>query len=223
MIKYFFSDKDDNNIAFHVEDKKADVEKNRFYLSEKNGFKLENLKYMNQTHGRNIHVVTADSKALQENCDALICNEKNVSLMVMVADCIPVLLYDESNNVIAVAHAGRNGTFLNITQKTVQQMISKFLCKEEDIRVVLGPSIQKCCYEVSLEMENTVINKYGLEFTHNRHIDLQAINKKQLTDIGIKSENILVSKICTKCSGENYYSYRLDNKCGRFAGVISLL
>jgi len=142
--------------------------------------------------------------------------------MVMVADCIPVLLYDESNKVIAVAHAGRNGTFLNITQRTVQKMITEFSCKEENIHIVLGPSIQKCCYEVSLEMENTVINKFGLEFTHNRYIDLQEINKKQLTDTGIRASNIVVSKICTKCSGENYYSYRLDNKCGRFAGVISL-
>jgi len=222
MIKYFFTTTEDKNIAFHVNDDINDVEKNRFKLSAKYGINVDNLRYMNQVHGCNIEVVTKKSKFCLDECDALITNEHNTPLMVMVADCIPILLNDEKKSVIAAVHAGRNGSFLSIAKKTVLKMCEVYNCKVEDITIVLGPSIQKCCYEVSAEMAKTVKNRFGEEYTNGRLIDLQGINQKQLLDLGILSENIDISHVCTKCSNENYYSYRLDKHCGRFSGVISL-
>jgi len=222
MIKYFFTTTQDKNMAFHVNDVINNVKRNRLNLSANYGINIDNLRYMNQVHGSNIEVVTKQSEVCLDECDALITNEPNTPLMVMVADCIPILLYDEKKSVISVVHAGRNGTFLSIVEKTVLKMCEVYNCKVKDITVVLGPSIQKCCYEVSVDMANTVKNRFGEEYTNGRLIDLQGINKKQLLDLGILRENIDISHVCTKCSNENYYSYRLDNKCGRFAGIISL-
>ncbi len=73
---------------------------------------------MNQIHKNNIEIINSDSSKLIDNCDALITNEKNIPLLVMVADCIPILLYDKVKGVIAAIHAGRNSTFLNISEKT---------------------------------------------------------------------------------------------------------
>jgi len=222
MIDCFFTTTKDNNIAFHVTSDYKSVEENRLNLSSKYNIDAKNLRYMNQVHGCEVQVVNKDSLSCIDNCDALISNEINLPLMVMVADCIPILLHDTKKNVIAVAHAGRNGTFLNIVEKTVLKMVEVFNCNTHDIQAILGPSIQKCCYEVSSEMVETVKNNFGETFVNGRLINLQGINKKQLLDLGLLNSNIKISEVCTKCSNADYYSYRLDNNCGRFAGIISL-
>ena len=219
-IKYFFSDTNDGNLAYHVLDFKENVDKNRENLALKWGYNNQDLVYMNQTHGNNVVIVDENSPKIIDDCDAIITNTKNLPLMVMVADCIPILLFDEKVGVIAAIHAGRNSTFLEIAKKTADIFIEKFSSKPENISAILGPSIQKCCYEVNEELANIVKNSFGKEFVKQNHIDLQGINKKQLNSLGIK--NIEISTICTKCSDKPYFSYRKDKKTGRFAGIIEL-
>ena len=219
-VYYTFTDKNDGNLAFHVEDNEINVIKNRKNLALKLGYNYEDLVYMNQIHSANIIVVDENSPKLVDNCDSIITRSKNLPLMVMVADCIPILMFDDKQGIIAAIHAGRNSTFLEISKKTAEIFIEKFSSNPEDIRVILGASIQKCCYEVSDELSKIVENSFGKEFVENNYIDLQGINKKQLNDLGIK--NIEISNICTKCGDKSYFSYRKDKKTGRFAGIIIL-
>ncbi|MCG3653587.1 peptidoglycan editing factor PgeF [Aliarcobacter butzleri] len=218
-VKYFFSDKTDGNLAYHVGDIKENVDKNRQKLALKYDYKNENLCYMNQIHSANVVVVDENSPKYIDNCDALITKTKNLPLMVMVADCIPILMFDEVKGVIAAIHAGRNSTFLKISEITSKKMIEDFSCKTENIKVIMGPSIQKCCYEVNDELKNIVEKSFGKEFVIGNNIDLQGINKKLLENLGIK--NIEISSICTKCSNKPFFSYRKEKNTGRFAGVIT--
>lgn len=219
-VFYTFTDKNDSNLAFHVEDNEINVIKNRKNLALKLGYNYEDLVYMNQIHSANIIVVDENSPKLVDNCDSIITRSKNLPLMVMVADCIPILMFDSKQGVVAAIHAGRNSTFLEISKKTAEVFIEKFSSNPEDINVVFGASIQKCCYEVSEDLSKIVENSFGKEFVENNYIDLQGINKKQLNDLGIK--NIEISNICTKCGDKSYFSYRKDKKTGRFAGIIIL-
>lgn len=220
-IFYKFTSKEDGNLAFHVLDKKENVDKNRLKLSKRYGFNIENLIYMEQVHGNNVVLVDKNSPGLIKNCDGLITKEKDLILMVMVADCIPIIFIDKIEGVVAAVHAGRNSTFLKIAEITAKKMMDELNCKPENIEVILGPSIQKCCYEVNEEMANIVKNFFGKNFVNGRYIDLQNINKNQLNQLGIT--NIIISNTCTKCSKEPYYSYRIDDQCGRFAGIVSIL
>ena len=219
-VFYTFTDKNDSNLAFHVEDNEINVIKNRKNLALKLGYNYEDLVYMNQIHSANIIVVDENSPKLVDNCDSIITRSKNLPLMVMVADCIPILMFDSKQGVVAAIHAGRNSTFLEISKKTASFFIEKFSSNPKDINVVFGASIQKCCYEVSEDLSKIVENSFGKEFVENNYIDLQGINKKQLNDLGIK--NIEISNICTKCGDKSYFSYRKDKKTGRFAGIIIL-
>lgn len=219
-IIYNFTTNKDGNLAYHVNDIKQNVDKNRLIMAKKYDFDLNKLFYMNQVHGNNVVIVDENSPRLIDNCDGLITKEKNLTLMVMVADCIPILFMDKIKGVIAAVHAGRNSTFQKIAQVTALKMIEQLGCKAENIEVILGPSIQKCCYEVNTQMAQIVETSFGKEFTNGRLIDLQGINKKLLNNIGIK--NISISKICTKCSEEEFFSYRIDKTCGRFAGIITI-
>lgn len=220
QIKYYFTNIEDGNLAYHVNDIKENVDKNREAVALKVGYDNKDLVYMNQVHGNNVQMVDENSSKLIDNCDGIITKSKNLPLMVMVADCIPILFFDEIQGVIAAVHAGRNSTFLKIAQITANKMINEFACDKNNIKVIMGPSIQKCCYEVNDELAQIVKTSFGENFCKENYIDLQGINIKLLEEVGIK--HISVSNICTKCSNEPFFSFRKNPKTGRFAGIIIL-
>ncbi len=211
----------DENIAYHVTTNKIQVDNTRKNLAKKYNYDNKKLQYMEQIHSNIVRDISSTKNP--QKCDALITNKINIPLMVMVADCIAILFYDSVQKVIAVAHAGRAGTFENISGNTINKMIEDYNCKAKNIEVTLSASIQKCCYEVSQKLADETALLFGKEFVNHRNIDLQGINKKQLLEKGIKKENIDISNICTKCSNQPYFSYRKDKNCGRFAGIIMLL
>jgi YfiH family protein len=218
-VNKLFTTMSDGNVAFHVTDDRNSVIKNRKALSLKYNFDIKNLKYMDQVHSNEVSVV--DENDLYR-CDGLVTNKLNTPLMVMVADCIPILFFDKSKGVIGVAHAGRNGTYLDISSNIIFKMIKLYDCSAKNIEVELGPSIQKCCYEVSPELADIAKANFGEDVVNDRFVDLQLINKKQLLENGIMEEKIRISPICTKCGEKDYFSYRKDKNCGRFAGIIWL-
>ena len=215
-----FTTIEDKNLAYHVTDDLSSVDTARKKLAIKYNFDIDKLHYMDQIHSNIVKNISLTTN--KQTCDALITNHKNTPLMVMVADCIPILFYDDIQKVIAAAHAGRVGTFENITASTLNKMVNDYKCNVTHIKVILGPSIQMCCYEVSEQMAQEVSDNFGKEFVNKRYINLQGINKKQLLDCGIQEKNIEISSICTKCSNQPYFSYRKDKSCGRFAGLIMM-
>ncbi len=213
------------NIALHVEDNPINVLKNREIIAKKFNFYIDNLIYMEQTHSDNIKIIDDTFINKIENCDGIITNKSNIPLMVMVADCIPVLIFDKEKKVIGAIHAGRNGTFKQITKKAINLMIKEFDSNPDDILVTLGPSIHSCCYEVGEDLADIAQKSFGENYIIKRdnrfYLDLQTLNFDQLKSVGVKEQNIEISPICTSCN-KNYFSYRRDGVTGRFAGVIKL-
>ncbi|WP_200762943.1 peptidoglycan editing factor PgeF [Nitrosophilus alvini] len=206
------------NLAFHVGDDPKNVEKNRNFL--KTLIKADRIVFMDQVHGD--RVVAIDEKNINDihRCDAVLTHLKDVALCVMVADCNPILLYEPQKEIVAAVHAGRNGTFLGIVQKSVDMMKEFYGCDSSKIMAFIGPSIRKCCYEVSEEIAGVVKKCYGRKYIHNeRFLDLAAMNIDQLKSSGLKEENINLTPVCT-CCFKDYFSYRRDKITGRFAGVI---
>jgi YfiH family protein len=223
------------NLAFHVEDDPEIVLQNRKLIAEKLNFEASSVRTMSLIHTNNVKIVDKNSPNIIDNCDALITNEKNIPLMVMVADCIPMMLFDKKNMVISVVHSGRNGTFLRIVSKVIQTMKSNFNSKAEDILVSFGSSIAFDCYEVSEDIGNICVKNFGNKFVkfenQKAFLNLPEINKSLVLSEGIPEKNIEVSSTCNHCDIENYFSYRkpdylnhkIKNKnTGRFANIIML-
>ncbi len=105
-------------MGLHVGDNPINVQKNREALRDSLG--ISKLIFMNQVHGD--EVVCVDEDTLTPTCDAMISQSKNVALAVMVADCIPLLFYDALTQSIGVAHAGRAGSALSHSVKTLHAM-----------------------------------------------------------------------------------------------------
>ncbi len=217
-----------NNLAFHVEDDPADVLQNHDLLSQHLDYQRSHLVHMRQIHSDIITVVKDDMHfEAPPECDALITNRPNIPLMVMSADCTPILLHDSVKSVIACVHAGREGALKHILPKTIHQMIAEYGCDIRELRISLGPSIHGCCYEINDKIAHDVVEKgymSALRSEENRvFLDVNTILLIQLDALGVKKEHIEVIDECTSCHHDTYFSYRANaKKTGRIAGIIML-
>jgi YfiH family protein len=211
---------DNFNLALHVDDDVKAVLRNRNLLAKELEMKSKNIAWMNQVHSDNIQIVVYGGETLQT--DGIITNRQGLVLLVLVADCIPILFYDPEREVVAAVHAGREGCFQNISGRMIQRFKKEFGSSPENIKVFLGPSIQKECYEVNENMIKKFKDGWGEEYIYaSKNLDLPLLNKNQLLQEGVLAENIKLSKICNHCD-KNYFSYRRHQKTGRFAGIIFL-
>jgi YfiH family protein len=196
--------------------------RNRLELAKKLELDTKDIIYMNQVHQDNIEVVQSTEQNHFLETDALITNMPNIPLLVTVADCIPIFLYDKKQRAIALIHCGRDGTYLEIVTKVIGQMHTSYNTNSKDITAYFGPSINHCCYDIDKNIADGFRAKFGETFCIDDKLDLQAINKYLLVKSGVKKANIKISKICTGCSGELYYSYRKSGTTDRFAGIFML-
>lgn len=226
-ITSVFTTKKSGNLAFHVGDVTDNVVKNHKLLANELSYELQTLIHMRQVHSNSIHKVTQnDNFTNPPTCDALITDKKNTPLLVMVADCAPLLFYDAKNKVIAVAHAGRAGAFRNIVQNVLNCFTKEYDSSIDEIYVSVGTCIQKCCYEVGCEVDKEA-KKLNLDYAIEKregsyYLDIPTILKKQLKDAGVKEQNIEFSLECSACTTDKHYSYRAEKETGRFAGLIYL-
>ena len=214
------------NLAFHVGDDPKSVLENHDLLAHKIGYDRKSLIHMRQIHSDRITIIdetyTFDTPP---ECDALITDLLNIPLMVMSADCTPILLYDPVHKAIGAVHAGRAGALGEIVPKTIQAMRENFGSSPDEIHAVLGPSISGCCYEINSAIaEETASKGYpeSLRYENEKiFLDVNTILIAQLNRLRMK--NVEVIDVCTSCQNELYFSYRADlQHTGRIAGVIML-
>lgn len=198
-----------------------DIDKNILNLFSSNSIdkildelNLDNYYETKQVHSNIVHIV--DNNYLNKSVgDALITNIPNIPLIIKIADCVPIIIYDKQNKVLALIHSGWKGTLANITNNTVQIMKNNFNSKEEFLTAYIYPSIRKCHFEVEFDVYSLFrdkiknidgyTNKKGTKY----YIDLQSIIKDNLKELGIN--NIIDTNICTYCNHDKYYSYRYNH------------
>jgi YfiH family protein len=153
--------------------------------------------------------------------DALLTNQENLFVVVQVADCLSVFLADQERGLIGLAHIGWRGALSGITECFLNGAFQIFNSKPEEINLVFGPSIGRCCYKVSDSLAVLLNNKYVEKRGAEKYLDLKSWVKDRFLESGVKEENILVSKDCTFCGGKIYQSYRRDKeKAGRMVAFI---
>lgn len=204
-----------------VEDNKKDICK---YLQ----IEEKDLIHPSQTHTSNVDVAKVGVSSYPDT-DGLILTNKVQAVYLNFADCTPLIIYDCENNIAAVSHAGWRGTAGMIATKTVQKMEDEFGSKHENLKCAIGPAISFCCYnvgeDVCRQLSNTVKDFSGLYEIRqgNIYVDLKGINKRQLSDIGVKPENIDVCPYCTVCNNDLFFSYRKENATtNRHSAVVKL-
>lgn len=225
------------NLSLKVQDHPTRVGENRALLSRALGMDLDQWVYVDQVHSDQVLKLDAANRppaggSLGQG-DAIITNEKGIPLMLLVADCLPVFFYDPTHQAVGLAHAGWRGTISHVAAKTMLAMGEAYGTRPEDVRVVLGPCIGPCCYEVGVEVyrEFTEVFPWAGEVfqkSSERHwkLDLAEANARQLREIGLKEENLIRSGLCTIQHSRLFYSHRAEatesEPTGRFGAFIML-
>ncbi len=210
---------DSLNVTSGLGDDPASVRQNRQRILKTIGG--SDLVLMHQVHGDRMHIVGRDTTTDLPVADALISAVPGPLLVVQVADCQPVLLYDHQCHVVAAVHSGWRGSVANILGRTVATMVSEFGCRPEDILAGIGPSLGPCCAEFR-QYRTEIPESFWPYKDHRNHFDFWLISVDQLCLAGLQTENIEVAGTCTRCHSDRYFSYRAEKITGRFAVVIGL-
>jgi len=226
------------NLGMRSGDDTRAVRDNRAQLSLMTNAFPDLLTFGRQVHGDNVAVVTGatigsgatETETSITDTDAMVTNIPDVPLVVLVADCCSVSLYDPVNNAIALAHAGWRGTAAGIAAATVAKMTAEYGSKPADVVAGIGPSIGKCCYEVGKE----VYDQFGKTFPNlvdevfvadgdKYKLDLQKSNRLILETAGVSDHNIENAGLCTSCNTDLFYSHRAESgNTGRFGALLML-
>lgn len=233
------------NLGLHVGDCTEDVLSNRAKVANYLGVDTNKITCASQVHGLNCvyvdeKIAGTGANRIPENldCDALYTDKKGIPLFLLVADCVPVLLYDAVHRVVAVVHAGWRGAIGHLPVLTLDAMNNKFGTKIEDCYAYLGPSIGGESFEVSEDLAQQFIaegKKIGLvsndivkwkrrssKDIETPHVNLWNFICQDLQQKGMIFENITTTTT-DSLENKHCFSYRReDGKTGRM-GLFAML
>jgi YfiH family protein len=161
--------------------------------------------------------------------DALVTGKKGLFLFLLIADCLPVILYDPTRGVLALAHCGRKSTGDKLLQKVIDLLKDEFGTDPGDLIAGIGPGIHVESYKLE-DFPERHLDDWKDFISEGRDgsaaVDLVSYNKLQLAESGVKEENIEISPIDT-ATDVNFFSHyrsrRNGEPEGRFAAVVGIV
>ena len=230
------------NMGLHVGDNPEALAENRKRLAQVLGVDSHRLTCGEQVHGIGVTRVTEDlvgkgafswDDSIPDS-DAIHTNLVNVPLLLLVADCVPVLIYDAVHHAAAVVHAGWRGAIAHIVERTMDSMHDAYGTLPSACYLFIGPSIGADSFEVSEEIGEQFrqdMRALGLsqvdqvvryiqrdgQITATPHVDLKGYIAACVVQKGVPVEQVSVSSTDTMTT-DGCYSYRRDQGCtGRMA------
>lgn len=218
----------------------SNVIENRNILIKLLPQKPERLVFPHQTHGTEVAIVDKEfisknedeQRMMLEGVDALITDLPNICLCISTADCIPILLFDKKNNIVAAIHAGWRGTVNRIVKRCISFMQERFNANTDDIFACIGPGISQENFEVGEEVYSEFCkHRFDVDnisflntLTGKWHLDISKANEIELLNLGVKRDNIENSYICTYKNNDLFFSARRQGiNSGRIISGIMLL
>ena len=213
------------NLGDHVGDDPAAVAGNRSRLAAALGLAPGRLAFMRQVHGTAVAVVDgapADGGSGPPEADALVTTEPDLGLVVLSADCVPVLLAAPGpvGPVLGAAHAGRKGVRGGVVREAVAAM-RRLGARVEEGQAHVGPAVCGRCYEVPAALQAEVAAAVPAAACTTRAgtpgLDLPGAVLGQLVAAGVR--DVGRDETCTLETAA-LYSHRRDGVTGRIASVV---
>lgn len=209
------------NLALHVHDDACRVQQHRMHLLEAFApFGVKKISWMTQTHSTICHTVNEQLPFFALEGDGLVTQTKGHALMMMTADCLPIVLGNEDGTEVANLHAGWRGLAYGIVENTIATMTT------QPTWAWLGAAISQACFEIGTEVKDTFCSKYiELESAFKvgekegkYYADLYAIARYILKQHGVST--VLGGDQCSYTQVDEYFSYRREAKTGRMATFV---
>ena len=228
------------NCTAYTGDNPACVERNQQLLRDMLPYPPQELVIPYQTHGTScltidetyLNASAEQKQKMLQGVDALTTNHADICLCISTADCIPVLIYDQTHHAAAAIHAGWRGTVQRIVSQTLQQMQQRYGTEGKGCIACIGPGILLQAFETGDEVYEAFAAagfpmsqlSYRHPSTQKYHLDLPAANLLQLQEFGIPIAQIEQSGICTYTQHDRFFSARrLGIKSGRILSGIMLM
>jgi len=209
------------NLALHVNDNPARVQKHRIQLlKDFQPFGVYKITWMTQTHSTICYTINEQMPFEALIGDGLVTQRKAHALMMMTADCLPVVLGNADGTEVANLHAGWRGLAGGIVENTVTAM------QTQPTWAWLGAAISQPCFEIGAEVKAAFCSKYpeldsafqAGEQAGKYYADLYAIARYILQQQGV--ETVLGGDQCSYRQADEYFSYRREAKTGRMATFV---
>ncbi len=187
---------------------------------------------LRQRHGATVHRVAAREhtapEAVPPEGDALITDRRGVVIAVQVADCVPILACGAQSGALAAVHAGWRGTVAGVLTNTIRALETHYRLQPSDMRIVLGPAIGLCCFEVKEEVVAALLRSDPgatgcvVPGRPRHRIDLIEANRRQAIAAGVPADAVQSSDLCTVCHPDLLLSYRRSGGgAARMTGLIA--
>ncbi|ATO19823.1 hypothetical protein BS636_09255 [Acinetobacter sp. LoGeW2-3] len=209
------------NLALHVNDDPSRVQKHRIQLlKDFHPYGVDKITWMTQTHSTICHTINEEMPFEALIGDGLVTQRKAHALMMMTADCLPVVLGNAECTEVANLHAGWRGLAGGIVENTLTAMQTK------PTWAWLGAAISQPCFEIGAEVKEAFCSKYpeldsafqAGEQAGKHYADLYAIARYILNQHGIQT--VLGGDQCSYRQADEYFSYRREAKTGRMATFV---
>ena len=207
------------NLGTHVGDRPEAVAANRKTLMDALGLTAQP-RWLNQVHGR--VVVNAAEASDVPSADGAITSEVDVVCGVMTADCLPILLCDDSGTHVAAVHAGWRGLVSGVLEAAMSAFVARGT-RPARVLCWLGPAIGPSAYEVGVQVFDALRGQDGAaamtpSSNGGWHLDLYDLARMRLKRTGV--QQFFGGDFCTCSEADRFFSYRRDGICGRQATLI---
>ena len=182
-------------------------------------FDGKNFLIPNQIHSTNVYFSNTPGQI--DNCDGVFTSNPEVVCSIKVADCMPIFFAHRYLPFYGAVHAGWKGLTNGILKNTSILLENMKFCLD-NFDIFIGPSIQRCCFEVS----NDIVKRFPSKFVKQKSIekfmvDLQKIAFEELQFYGFCCDKIKIIDDCSYCREDMYFSYRRDGaNAKRMIGFI---
>ncbi len=215
------------NINNYCGDETSHIVENRRSLAAVLGIDDSHIIMPHQVHGTEVRRIDGPQQEVIEGVDAVMTDVPQLCIGVSTADCIPILLYDETHHAVCAVHAGWRGTVKRIVHAAIHAMHATYGTEPFQLKAVIGPGISLESFEVGDEVyqqfADAGFNMGQIARKYSKwHINLPLCNRLQLEEWGVK--DIYMSGICTYQQYKDYFSARrLGVNSGRiFTGIMYL-
>ena len=225
------------NMSYHDDDHE-EVLANRKKLADYLGTDLDHMVAPHQRHTTNFKEVTLKDDGGEgmykhseklDYVDATYTRDHHLTLLTFHADCCPVLLYSENQDLIAAIHSGWRGTVNEIVGKTTKYLIDNEGVDPASLHAYVGPSLEQRNFEAMDDIIDLVkkmsfdTSSFYIQKDETHYLlDSKGLIKQQLLNLGVKDEHIEVSPYCTTEHDDLFFSYRKNKSPYRNITIITM-
>ncbi|MGI9539643.1 MAG: peptidoglycan editing factor PgeF [Miltoncostaeaceae bacterium] len=216
------------NLGVATGDRPERVRANRRALCDELGIDADRVSMLRQVHGTGVRHLLAPSRPGRftgglrgwPEADALATDRRGLGLVVLAADCLPVILWRRDGSAVAAAHAGWRGLVGGVLEEAVGAVGGE----PGALGAAIGPGIGPGSYVVGADVRQRFAGRFGDGVVVGDAVDLAAAARIALVSVGLSAAAIRTVEACTHEDEERFFSYRRDGgTTGRQAGVAWMM